>query len=68
MTRSISNDIVKPMAIKPRLVVELNYPEEIKRVKLIALENDTTIKEMVLLSLGEKYPQLMDWALKELEK
>lgn len=72
MTKSISNDIVKPdgskiMAIRERIVVDASR-DFTRKVKIAALESDLTLREAVLLSLGEKFPQLMKDALKELEK
>lgn len=65
MTHRSVTDIMPPMAVRPRIVIEVNSTELNHQLKVKALEQRTTLKGIVLLAIANQYPELKKLVDKE---
>lgn len=64
----MKNDIVSTkMAIRPRIAIEAD-PETMHIIKVLAVSNRMTLREFILSTIAEKYPEAAAAIEKDLKK
>lgn len=63
----MENDVtISKMALRPRLVIELDDAEFLAQMRLIAAKKRITVRQAVIEAIGDKYPEIKKIADKEL--